>query len=487
MELGKPFSIDPATNSMDVLGSAGYSFDLAIADLIDNSITAKAKNITIYVDYISQKPFIYIQDDGYGMDYPTLQKAAVVGAKSIEEMRSMDDLGRYSTGMKSATKSFCNNIIISSKTKNTEPTSIDIDYDHIKEVGIWEAFPAFKAEMEEKIGDQGTIVYCDRLKLFQDNYTEQAVFQQLDGLETSLSHIFGKFIIEDGLSIFIRTPNNLTNPIRVKGWDPFSLPESKAVRLIYDQPIEFKKGKIGIKAYIMPVANNLSQTDQNYMRGKGLVNQEGFYVYRERRLITEGSWLDIPETNLEDKCKYARIEVLIPNIFDKEFDLNFTKSHITLPPELISAFSKIAKKARTESRKSFNYMKQPSLKPRLKEKEEKVWRITNNQSGAYLSINKNHPLIQNLCSSMSKKQLSKLLSLLEKTIPVKMIQSQETSVGEYAKDEIKDYIQTIYAQLLKEGKTLPEIKSYMKDIEPFRSHLDELSDFFGNLEESNKK
>ena len=126
-----PFSINPGTGVMDVLGHAGYTFNFAIADLVDNCISAKAKNVTIYFDLNENDPFIYIQDDGQGMSLEKLQEAAVIGFKDIDEYREDDDLGRYSTGLKSATKSFCNNIIVSSKKENVTANSIQIDYDYI--------------------------------------------------------------------------------------------------------------------------------------------------------------------------------------------------------------------------------------------------------------------------------------------------------------------------------------------------------------------
>ena len=62
-----PFSISPGTGMMDVLGHSGYTFNYAMADILDNCISAHAKNIKIYFDLTLKNPYLYILDDGDGM------------------------------------------------------------------------------------------------------------------------------------------------------------------------------------------------------------------------------------------------------------------------------------------------------------------------------------------------------------------------------------------------------------------------------------
>ena len=125
---------------MDVLGHSGYTFNYAMADILDNCISAHAKNIKIYFDLTLKNPYLYILDDGDGMTFDELKNAAVIGYKDIGEKREEDDLGRYSTGLKSATRSFCDDVVISSKPYDNRCNSIEIDYSHITESKKWEAF-----------------------------------------------------------------------------------------------------------------------------------------------------------------------------------------------------------------------------------------------------------------------------------------------------------------------------------------------------------
>jgi hypothetical protein len=136
----KTFSINPSTNMMDVLGHSGYTFDTAIADIIDNSITAHAQNITIYFELQKDNTIVYILDDGDGMNLEKLHQCMIPAYQDINEIRADDDLGRYSLGLKSASKSFCNQLYVCSKVKNQKPATVELDFEHIKKFNRWEAF-----------------------------------------------------------------------------------------------------------------------------------------------------------------------------------------------------------------------------------------------------------------------------------------------------------------------------------------------------------
>ena len=92
-----------------------------------------------------------------------MKNAAVIGYKDISEKREEDDLGRYSTGLKSATRSFCDDVVISSKPYDSRCNSIEIDYFHITESKKWEAFILNDFELEKEIGNHGTLVCCRNL------------------------------------------------------------------------------------------------------------------------------------------------------------------------------------------------------------------------------------------------------------------------------------------------------------------------------------
>jgi len=462
---------------LDVLGHAGYTFAFAIADLIDNSISAQAKNINIFINTQTANPYIYILDDGLGMTLEQLKNAAILGYRDISYERNGFDLGRYSTGLKSATKSFADNLYVSSKRKNDSTHTVQIDYKHIRQTQKWEAFVTNEFEYSNLIEEQGTLVFCDSLRIKGD------IYSKLEHLESSLSHIFSKYIQYEDLNISIQTSLSTKNKKSIKYWNPFELIENKSTRLIHQETFKYKKGTISIKSYILPVYNNLSPIDQTYMEGKGLMEQQGFYIYRNKRLIQESGWLGLPGLKLDNKSQYARIEVDITSNLDEDFDVNFSKSSIKVPDDLIAKFLEIAKKARTESKNGYNYNKTGIKKQTIQIKEEKIWSISNSSEGMVLSINTNHPILNEICSDLTTNQKKKLFNLLSKSLPINMIQNQETSVQSYTKTEIMNLIEDMYNKYISEGLSLGEIKKKMISIEPFKSRTDELIEFFGNKED----
>lgn len=479
MKTKEVFSINPGTAMIDVLGHSGYTFNFAIADLIDNCIAANAKNITLYFDLKSDNPYLYLIDDGDGMSLEKLKEAAIIGFKDIDEFRAEDDLGRYSTGLKSATRSFCDAITISSKEKMSKPNSIKIDYSYIVKNKKWEAFIIENFEHSKKLSESGTIIFCEKINFLKVGFEHGTIYEKLEDLQKSLSHIFGKFLLSNQINIFIQT--NGSKPIKVEGWNPFSLLENKTTKLIFEKEHIYFDSVINIKAYIMPVFSNLTEKDKQYMIGRGLLEQSGFYIYRNKRLIQEGGWLNLDHIGLDDKSKYARIEVEIPSKLDRLFQINFSKNSLVIPDQLKPLFIEIAKKARSESRNNYDYKKHPELKKTLKKHNEKIWKTSKTNNGVVLSINMEHPLIKELSNEVPSNTLKNLINLITKSLPIAMIQSQETSTSNFTENELFEMMEKTHKKFLDEGLNLIDIKRKMVSLEPFKDYKSVLAEYFDKI------
>ena len=142
IEIIDSFDITPNTNLLDVLGHSGYSIQSAIADIIDNSISAKAKSIWVDMDYNDGNPTISIVDDGQGMSFEKLKQASIIAFKNMLEERAINDLGRFSTGINSASASMCDNLYIQSKVDKDIAHTILLDYESMRQNGwILKHFP----------------------------------------------------------------------------------------------------------------------------------------------------------------------------------------------------------------------------------------------------------------------------------------------------------------------------------------------------------
>ena len=124
-----------APSLVESLRSLGYSFSAAIADLLDNSISAKAQNIYITAEPGSN-PSMIICDDGCGMSKQELYEAMRYGSSNPLDERLPDDLGRFGLGLKSASLSQCRKLIVISK-KDGEINGYSWDLDYIIESRAW--------------------------------------------------------------------------------------------------------------------------------------------------------------------------------------------------------------------------------------------------------------------------------------------------------------------------------------------------------------
>ncbi|MBO6072366.1 ATP-binding protein [bacterium] len=133
MKIKETFDITPDTSVMNILGSSGYSLETAIADIIDNSIYAQAHNIYVDFEFNGPNTIIKIIDDGIGMNLEKLKNACIIGYDYFNNKRESSDLGKFSTGLKSASKAVASKLIIQSVTDETN--TVLLDFDNMNKVG----------------------------------------------------------------------------------------------------------------------------------------------------------------------------------------------------------------------------------------------------------------------------------------------------------------------------------------------------------------
>src|SRR5574344_228258 len=121
-------NIPVAPTLMGSLRSMGYSFESAVADVIDNSISAHATTIRVLFPTTPlQETAVGILDDGSGMSLESLFEAMRYGSMASEVERDEDDLGRFGMGMKAASLSQCRNLTVVSYYKGKRSSFIKKD------------------------------------------------------------------------------------------------------------------------------------------------------------------------------------------------------------------------------------------------------------------------------------------------------------------------------------------------------------------------
>lgn len=404
-----------APSLIESMRSLGYSFPAAIADLLDNSISAKARNIDI-ISTPGMEPSLVILDDGNGMTENELCEAMRYGSSNPLETRREDDLGRFGLGMKAASLSQCRKLIVVSK-KEGKVSAYSWDLDYVIDSESWMLMGFTEEEMLQfphidQLLDKehGTYIYLsefDRIKEGTGNLSE--TFNKcLDDMINHLALVFHRFI-DEGLIIRV-------NQLELEARDPF-LSYHRATQRKRESSFRINNEKITLKPFILPHLSKLSQDDLDKVGGKDrLRSEQGFYVYRNKRLIIWGTWFRLERK--DELNKLARVMVDIPNSLDYMWSIDIKKSAATLPDIIKKNMYNAVYESVLCSEAVHTYRGR-------KEKKDKdieyVWERIKVRDGYEYQINRKIPQLELLESTLNESQLrllSSVINTIEAAFPV---------------------------------------------------------------------
>lgn len=399
----------------------GYSLEAAVADIIDNSIAANAVNVDIYF-FPVDGAYIAILDNGSGMNEKEINIAMQYGSKNPTEERDKKDLGRFGLGLKTASLSQCRCLtVISKQGDRLEGRQWDID--HVIEVGDWSLIILDEEEINEfpqveelKKYESGTLVIwqkLDRLKAGEINF-ELSLGRKIDRVRNHLSLVYHRYLMgESG----IRKLKLFINGEKVKAIDPFLT--NKSVQAMDDETLIIQGHKILVRPYILPHISKLTSDEIKMLGGKdGLRKQQGFYVYRNKRLLVWGTWFRMMRQG--DLSKLARIRVDIPNTLDDLWTLDIKKSSALPPAEVRKNLEIIINQIAERSKRTWTFRG----KKEVSDTETHIWnRMKNKQGGYYYEINREHPFVQQLVKvdSSLKMSIYSLLQQIELGLPLNQL------------------------------------------------------------------
>lgn len=195
-------SIPEARLLLASLRSVGYNEETAIADIIDNCISAHAHEINIQFDWKKQR--IVISDDGFGMSDKALIENMRIGSSDPCKIREDDDLGRFGMGMKTAAFSIGKKLTVITKS-NSIVSNASWDLDSIPEIG-WNLIIRDESEISEftsQIDHQGTVIVIEKLDRVIDIDDEKKAkskfYRIANRTEKHLALTFHRFIEENNL------------------------------------------------------------------------------------------------------------------------------------------------------------------------------------------------------------------------------------------------------------------------------------------------
>ena len=327
------------------MGRLSYKFEQAIADLIDNSISAGATKIDVHLDQrIGGRIYIHVLDNGSGIAKDALPSAIQYGAADRNDDSS---LGVYGFGLKTACQSFTGNFKVVSKTKNdSEYNMITFDEEIINKHNefLFEcsvAIPKYATAISDfSDSGVGTLVVsenADRLltadEAIDDKKMEGFLFKnknnKLSLLKMHLRRTFQRFLDQEdqrAKNIEIKVNGESLTP-----WDPFCAKEDNFLEHEWISPkLKTKSGKEGtviLRGYILP--SEVEFKNKEIARDADIgPNTHGIYVYRENRLIVQATYFDLRkrETHLSN----LRIDFSYEGSLDELFHTGLQKGGMIL-------------------------------------------------------------------------------------------------------------------------------------------------------------
>ena len=389
----------------------GYDFNSAIADIIDNSITAKAKKINIICPPETDNPFLTIVDNGIGMEPEELIQNMRIGCKDPNQKRDAGDLGRFGSGMKTASFSHARRLTVISHKKGKKIAAACWDIDEIEEKNAWCLRELNEKDIKdlehldkELIKGVGTQLIWEKIKKFEEtdhNNSKNSIETSMVDLNKYLALHFHKFL---------QGPNKINiyvQKLQVEPVDPF-LTTKKGYQEGPTDETFVKGGKLQIKSHTLPHHSNLTQSEIDSIGGmEEIYKGQGLYIYRENRLIIAGGWMGLSRTY--QLGKLARIEINIPSGLDDDWSTDVKKSSLQLPQKIKNRLKNLIQQPIKKSKRTYNFRGK-------KEEAGEYWKIieTRDKNTIYQIDTGNNELIK-IAKETPKKKYFKLKRIFKKS------------------------------------------------------------------------
>lgn len=472
-------AIPEAASMIETFRAIGYNIETAVADIIDNSISAGAKNVWVSFDWLGSDTWLAVKDDGSGMTNKELIQALTPGSKNPLSDRSSSDLGRFGLGLKTASFSQARKLSVISKKEKFASVYWTWDLDFVKQTGNWDLIkylPDVKFEKEISKLKSGTIVIwndIDRVvkdfKQSDKNALDKFLFI-MEQVKKHLEMVFHKFIEQKKITIHFQGQ-------KIIAWNPFLQNVSATIPF----PIEkIQNGKVEIEGFVLPHKSNILEEQYKIAGGaKGWNEQQGFYIYRNDRLLLAGDWLGL--FRKEEHYKLARIQIELPNSLDAEWQIDIKKS-VARPPllfrELIKAYALNVRAIAVEVYRH----RGKNTTPIAGQKFVPLWQDHKRGHKWFYKINREHPLIEKIkkeAKTNPEKAIDNLIRFIEETIPTKSIFIKESEQPEAQgkpfegidHEIIRSTMQLMFTNLIKNGKTKEQALSHISHIDPFNHFL----------------
>ncbi|PZF75839.1 ATP-binding protein [Aestuariivirga litoralis] len=446
----------------------GYSLDTALADIIDNAITAGSKSIKLMADTVAEEPWIALADDGCGMEESELVEAMRLGSKNPLDKRNRHDLGRFGLGLKSASFSQCRKLTVLTK-RNEKISCARWDLDRIAHCNDWslelidnpQTLPSY-----DLLGSQGTVVVWEVLDRMNGGYANDRVKRaeymngELTRAERHLRLVFHRFL--EGTKPRVRLS---LNGRELKPIDPMASTHP-ATQKDPDDFLKLKHGDVRVRCYTLPHHNRMTSDQWDEVGGpEGHLKTQGLYVYREDRLIIAGGWLGL--TRQTELTKLCRIAVDIPNTMDSEWKIDVKKASAQLPPLVRERLKTVIERFVGTSKRTYRAKGQRLVD----ETRFPLWSRLQIDGKIVFRPNMEHPLLTAYTEQLSdalREGFERCIRLVGAGLPIEALHAEiagnaeEIAADKVNERDLREFIHTLALTLTDNGVPKSELPDVLK-------------------------
>lgn len=403
----------PVKTLLNGLRAIGYSFSTAVADIIDNSVSAEADTVNVYFDPLADVPYFCILDNGRGMNFAELNNAMMPGSDRSDKVDSELELGRFGLGLKSASLSQCREFTVASK-RYGKINAMAFDLDVIEDCRLM-----LKVLDKHEIA---SLPYIDLLSSYESGTL--VIWNKFDKIESTAKSFEDSFrsVVAQAKKhvefVFHRYYEDVKiyfNNKRVERRDPFLLGSAGRQQTGRTSHIQIGESVVTITPYTLPFANSLTSEEKALLGNpKSIYDEQGFYIYRNRRLISWGNWMRMGIRS--ELNKLARIQVDIPSSLDDVWTLDVKKSSAKIPDMIKNQIKASVEDSITRSKRTTRF-------PGVKEQspEVRIWdRINEHEGKIRYQINRDVPAIvalESVLGDREKEMFEMVLSQIECYLP----------------------------------------------------------------------
>ncbi len=472
-----------ATAMVEALRGLGYNTQTALADIIDNSIAAGANEVQIEFVWAEQESRILCIDNGSGMTAAGLDSAMRLGDRNPLDVRSANDLGRFGLGLKTASFSQCRRMTVATRgADGLQALRWDLDFIASSSDDGWHLLegthPGSEVFLERLAGPTGTLVLWEELdRIVTTGTTVQDFLNQVDKIEQHLGMVFHRYL--EGPRPRLRL---MLNGQPVKPWDPFMTDHPGKP---YNPPVFQHPSRKDVEAecHVLPHKEMLSNAEFERLSGpEGWTAQQGFYVYRNERLLVAGSWLGLGtgrSWTKDEAHRLARIRLDIPNSADADWKIDIRKSTARPPVYLRDWLTRLAEVTRARARRAFAHRGKPITLGNRQIAE--AWKVERLSGGMRYRIDAEHPAVRAVLDDAGTllPQLKAMLRVIEETVPVQRIwidtaENKDTPYTGFDKTppkEVSEIMMVMYRGMIeRKGYSTEAAKEKLKNMEPFHAY-----------------